>query len=195
MMILRAEEECREMLVVYGQRLLASGLVQGTWGNLSVRLNDEKMLVTPSGLDYERLQPEDMVVVSIKNLKYDRFGNKPTSERGLHAGIYRRRPDAGAVIHTHSTYCSVFAAAKMPLEVENPALAEEVGSIIRVADYARPGTNALSRNTIRALGSGKGCIMAHHGMICCGVDLKQAFHTCSAIEEAARQYIESRIND
>jgi L-fuculose-phosphate aldolase len=183
------------MLVVYGQRLLASGLVQGTWGNLSVRLNDEKMLVTPSGLDYERLQPEDMVVVSIKNLKYDRFGNKPTSERGLHAGIYRRRPDAGAVIHTHSTYCSVFAAAKMPLEVENPALAEEVGSIIRVADYARPGTNALSRNTIRALGSGKGCIMAHHGMICCGVDLKQAFHTCSAIEEAARQYIESRIND
>ncbi len=194
-MILRAEEECREMLVVYGQRLLASGLVQGTWGNLSVRLNDEEMLVTPSGLDYERLQPEDMVVVSIKNLKYDRFGNKPTSERGLHAGIYRRRPDAGAVIHTHSTYCSVFAAAKMPLEVENPALAEEVGSIIRVADYARPGTNALSRNTIRALGSGKGCIMAHHGMICCGVDLKQAFHTCSAIEEAARQYIESRIND
>lgn len=194
-MILRAEEECREMLVVYGQRLLASGLVQGTWGNLSVRLNDEKMLVTPSGLDYERLQPEDMVVVSIKNLKYDRFGNKPTSERGLHAGIYRRRPDAGAVIHTHSTYCSVFAAAKMPLEVENPVLAEEVGSIIRVADYARPGTNALSRNTIRALGSGKGCIMAHHGMICCGVDLKQAFHTCSAIEEAARQYIESRIND
>lgn len=194
-MILRAEEECREMLVVYGQRLLASGLVQGTWGNLSVRLNDEEMLVTPSGLDYERLQPEDMVVVSIKNLKYDRFGNKPTSERGLHAGIYRRRPDAGAVIHTHSTYCSVFAAAKMPLEVENPVLAEEVGSIIRVADYARPGTNALSRNTIRALGSGKGCIMAHHGMICCGVDLKQAFHTCSAIEEAARQYIESRIND
>ncbi len=194
-MILRAEEECREMLVVYGQRLLASGLVQGTWGNLSIRLNDEEMLVTPSGLDYERLQPEDMVVVSIKNLKYDRFGNKPTSERGLHAGIYRRRPDAGAVIHTHSTYCSVFAAAKMPLEVENPALAEEVGSIIRVADYARPGTNALSRNTIRALGSGKGCIMAHHGMICCGVDLKQAFHTCSAIEEAARQYIESRIND
>lgn len=194
-MILRAEEECREMLVVYGQRLLASGLVQGTWGNLSVRLNDEEMLVTPSGLDYERLQPEDMVVVSIKNLKYDRFGNKPTSERGLHAGIYRRRPDAGAVIHTHSTYCSVFAAAKMPLEVENPVLAEEVGSIIRVADYARPGTNALSRNTIRALGSGKGCIMAHHGMICCGVDLKQAFHTCGAIEEAARQYIESRIND
>lgn len=194
-MILRAEEECREMLVVYGQRLLASGLVQGTWGNLSIRLNDEEMLVTPSGLDYERLQPEDMVVVSIKNLKYDRFGNKPTSERGLHAGIYRRRPDAGAVIHTHSTYCSVFAAAKMPLEVENPALAEEVGSIIRVADYARPGTNALSRNTIRALGSGKGCIMAHRGMICCGVDLKQAFHTCSAIEEAARQYIESRIND
>lgn len=194
-MILRAEDECREMLVVYGQRLLASGLVQGTWGNLSVRLNEEKMLVTPSGLDYERLQPEDMVVVSIKNLKYDRFGNRPTSEKSLHAGIYRHRPDVGAVIHTHSTYCCAFAAAKMPLEVENPVLAEEIGSIIRVADYARPGTSALSRNTVRALGNGKGCIMAHHGMVCCGVDLKQTFHICSMIEEAARQYIESRVDD
>ena len=194
-MILRAEDECREMLVVYGQRLLASGLVQGTWGNLSVRLNDEEMLVTPSGLDYERLQPEDMVVVSIKNLKYDRFGNRPTSEKSLHAGIYRHRPDVGAVIHTHSTYCCAFAAAKMPLEVENPVLAEEIGSIIRVADYARPGTSALSRNTVRALGNGKGCIMAHHGMVCCGVDLKQTFHICSMIEEAARQYIESRVDD
>ncbi len=194
-MILRAEDECREMLVVYGQRLLASGLVQGTWGNLSVRLNEEEMLVTPSGLDYERLQPEDMVVVSIKNLKYDRFGNRPTSEKSLHAGIYRHRPDVGAVIHTHSTYCCAFAAAKMPLEVENPVLAEEIGSIIRVADYARPGTSALSRNTVRALGNGKGCIMAHHGMVCCGVDLKQTFHICSMIEEAARQYIESRVDD
>jgi len=194
-MILRAEDECREMLVVYGQRLLASGLVQGTWGNLSVRLNEEEMLVTPSGVDYERLQPEDMVVVSIKNLKYDRFGNRPTSEKSLHAGIYRHRPDVGAVIHTHSTYCCAFAAAKMPLEVENPVLAEEIGSIIRVADYARPGTSALSRNTVRALGNGKGCIMAHHGMVCCGVDLKQTFHICSMIEEAARQYIESRVDD
>ncbi|MCH4006370.1 MAG: class II aldolase/adducin family protein [Eubacterium sp.] len=192
---MRAEDECREMLVVYGQRLLASGLVQGTWGNLSVRLNEEEMLVTPSGLDYERLQPEDMVVVSIKNLKYDRFGNRPTSEKSLHAGIYRHRPDVGAVIHTHSTYCCAFAAAKMPLEVENPVLAEEIGSIIRVADYARPGTSALSRNTVRALGNGKGCIMAHHGMVCCGVDLKQTFHICSMIEEAARQYIESRVDD
>ena len=194
-MILRAEDECREMLVVYGQRLLASGLVQGNWGNLSVRLNEDQMLVTPSGLDYERVKPEDMVVVSIRNLHYDRFGNRPTSEKGLHAGIYRHRPDVGAVIHTHSTYCSVFAAARMPLEVENPRMAEEVGDIIRIADYARPGTNALSRNTIRALGRAKGCIMAHHGMICCGVDLKQTFHICSTIEEAAEQYIESRISD
>lgn len=187
-MILRAEDECREMLVVYGQRLLASGLVQGTWGNLSVRLNEEEMLVTPSGVDYERLQPEDMVVVSIKNLKYDRFGNRPTSEKSLHAGIYRHRPDVGAVIHTHSTYCCAFAAAKMPLEVENPVLAEEIGSIIRVADYARPGTSALSRNTVRALGNGKGCIMAHHGMVCCGVDLKQTFHICSMIEGGETVY-------
>lgn len=191
--MLRAEEECRELLVLYGQRLLAAGLAHSFWGNLSVRMNEEEMLVTPYGVDFAKMRPEDMVRMSIRSLKFDRFGNKPTTERGLHAAIYRKREDVGAVIHTHPTYCSVFAAAGMPLEVENPLLADEIGNIIHISEYARPGTNAMARNTVLALGSGKGCIMAHHGMICCGADLKEAFHVCGAMEEAARQYVESRL--
>ncbi len=117
------EEGLREMLVEYGKMLVASGLVQGTWGNLSVRLDGEHMLVTPSGLDYMRLAPADMVKVKIKTLEYE--GDlKPTSEKGLHAAIYRNRPDVRAIIHTHSKYCSVFAAAHKDLPVpeqENPA--------------------------------------------------------------------------
>ena len=90
-MILRDETQGRELLVEYGRRLLADGLVQGTWGNISVRLDDQYMICTPSGLDYDRVGPEDMVLVDFHTLKYE--GNrKPTSEKGLHAGIYDMRP-------------------------------------------------------------------------------------------------------
>ena len=86
---------------------METGLVQGTWGNLSIRLDDKYMLVTPSGLDYTRLTPADMVKVNISTLAYE-GSLKPTSEKGLHAEVYKQRPDAGAVIHTHSKYCCVF---------------------------------------------------------------------------------------
>ena len=108
------EARLRQMLVDYGNRLVACGLVQGTWGNISVRLDDRYMLATPSGLDYSRLTPEDMVKVDIETLKYE--GDlKPTSEKGLHAAVYQRRPEIGAVIHTHAKYCCVFAAANQDM--------------------------------------------------------------------------------
>lgn len=95
----------------YGKQLVTSGLVQGTWGNLSVRLDDTYMLVTPSGLDYARLTPADMVKVNMRTLAYE--GDlKPTSEKSLHAAIYHNRPDIGGIIHTHAKYCCVYAAAR-----------------------------------------------------------------------------------
>ena len=142
-MIRKDEGRFRELLVEYGKKLLADGLVQGTWGNLSVRLDDRYMLATPSGLDYERLTPEDMVPVDCSDLTYD-GPRKPTSEKGLHAGIYLQHEDAGAVIHTHSKYCCIFAAANMPLPVEDPALAAELGEFIRI-DAAAEGSRGRIR--------------------------------------------------
>lgn len=104
------EKYLREALVRCGKALVEKGLVQGTWGNISVRLDEKYMLTTPSGLDYMRLTPDDMVKVDIDTLKYE-GDKKPTSEKGLHGAIYKNREDIGAVIHTHSKYCSVFAAA------------------------------------------------------------------------------------
>ena len=102
------EQELRQALVDYGNALVACGLVQGTWGNLSVRLDEKYMLTTPSGLDYTRLTADDMVKVNLETLKYE-GDKKPTSEKGLHAAIYLNRPEIGAVIHTHAKYSSVFA--------------------------------------------------------------------------------------
>ena len=186
------ERELREQLVRYGNMLVSTGLVQGTWGNLSVMLDRENMLCTPSGLDYSRLEPEDMVRVNIRTLKAEGL-HKPTSEKGMHAGIYRKYPEANAVIHTHSKYCSIFAAGEMPLQVESKEKIEQIGEIISVSRYALAGTGGITRSAVKAIGGNPGCILAHHGMIAKGSDLEEAFRNVCLIEEAAEEYINKRL--
>ena len=183
------EREMREKLVDYGKRLVAAGLVQGTWGNLSMRLDEGHMLATPSGLDYNRLEPSDMVKVDIRTMEHE-GDQKPTSEKGLHGGIYEKRPEIGAVIHTHSKYCSIFAAAGRSVPVVKPELKEVFGSRVPIAQYALPGTKALKKNTLQAIGNNYGCIMTAHGMICCGRTMEEAFDHCLKLEECCRLYIE-----
>ena len=179
------------MLVDYGNRLVACGLVQGTWGNISVRLDDRYMLATPSGLDYSRLAPEDMVKVDIETLKYE--GDlKPTSEKGLHAAVYQRRPEIGAVIHTHAKYCCVFAAANQDMPIEDREGQKIFGTSVKLAGYGLPGSKALMKHTANALGDNFGCIMANHGMLACGSDLEKAFNNCQMLEQCAETYINRR---
>lgn len=177
------EETLRAQLVDYGKQLVASGLVQGTWGNLSARLDDTYMLVTPSGLDYARLTPADMVKVNMRTLEYE-GGLKPTSEKSLHAAIYQNRPDIGGIIHTHSKYCCVYAAARRDLPI--PADRQTAfQSPIKLAPYAPPGSKSLTKNTAAAVGDNYGAIMAGHGMIACGRDLTAAFQNCKQLEAIA----------
>ena len=179
------EWELREKLCEYGKKLVATGLVQGTWGNLSIRLDDTYMLVTPSGLDYTRLTPADMVKVNISTLEYE-GSLKPTSEKGLHAEVYIQRPDVGAVIHTHSKYCCVFAAAERPMRINDPEMQKIFGTQVELAAYALPGTKKLMKNTVKALGQNFGCIMSHHGMAACGADIETAFDNCVKLEECGK---------
>ena len=203
----------RQQLADYGRKLVSCGLVQGTWGNLSVRLDDESMLVTPSGIDYEALSAGDMVKVNIRTLEYE--GQlKPTSEKGLHAKVYQDRPEIGGVIHTHSKYCSVYAAARKDLPIpadtaSAQAVATSAGKSaceasgiatdksdfksaggflnpVCLAKYALPGTKALIKNTAAALGANYGGIMSNHGMIACGDTLPAAFENCVRLEELAK---------
>ncbi len=182
------EQELRLSLVDYGVRLVEAGLVQGTWGNLSVRLDQKYMLVTPSGLDYLSLTPDDIVKVDIVTLAYE-GGVKPTSEKALHQQIYLAKPEAAAIIHTHSDCCSVLAAAHAAL----PAAAEELKALakgdIAVAKYALPGTNALAKNTVLAMGNANAALMAHHGAVACGDSLEKAYLCCLLMEQAAESYI------
>jgi len=189
-----AEAEARQKLVDCGNKMVETGLVQGTWGNLSIRLDERFMLVTPSGLDYSRLTAEDMVKVDLGTMACE-GSLKPTSEKGLHAEIYRRRPDIGAVVHTHSRYCSIFAAAHADLDLSGAS--EDVrrifGLSVRTAKYAKAGTDKLARFTADAMGSGVAAFMANHGMTVCGSNMDEAFANAQLLEKAAEDWIESRL--
>lgn len=188
------EQKLRETLAAYGKKVVEAGLVQGTFGNLSLRLDDQFMLVTPSGLDYHRLTAADMVKVDITSLAYE--GNlKPTSEKGIHGGVYGKRPDVGAIIHTHSKYCAVFAAARKDVPIETEEAQKTFGNVVKLGGYALPATKKLWANTISALGENKGCIMANHGMLCVGATMEEAFENCCKLENYCRQYINSRYED
>lgn len=185
------ETQLRQMLVDYGNRLVECGLVQGTWGNISVRLDEKYMLATPSGLDYSRLTAEDMVKVDIATLNYE-GDKKPTSEKELHAAVYQRRPEIGAVIHTHAKYCCVFAAANQDMPIEDQEAQQVFGTSVKLAGYGLPGSKKLAKNTVDALGDNFGCIMANHGMLTCGSDLETAFKNCQMLEQCAETYVNRR---
>lgn len=178
------ERSIREGIVTYGKRLQDEGLLQGTWGNLAVRLDGQYMLCTPSGLDYRTLTPEDIVKVELTTLNYGKQ-RKPTSEKRMHRDIFEARADVGAVIHTHAKHCGVFAAARKSICCIEGEMQRIIGDEMRCAGHALPSTKKLSNVALKALGNRNGCLLMNHGVICCGADLEGAYLACKASEEAA----------
>ena len=182
------ERSIREGIVAYGKRLQDEGLLQGTWGNLAVRLDETYMLCTPSGLDYRLLKPEDIVKVELKTLDYG-TQRKPTSEKRMHRDIFEARADVGAVIHTHAKHCGVFAAARKSICCIEGEMRRIIGDEMHCAGHALPSTKKLSRVALKALGNRNGCLLMNHGVICCGAHLEGAYLACKASEEAAGQQL------
>lgn len=170
----------RSRLVAAGQRLLAEGLVARSWGNLSLRIDDRTMAITPSGIPWNDLTEDQIVMV---DLETDAWTGpwKPSGERKVHREIYRRRPDVQAVVHTHQNAASVCAAARVPVALGSDTIA--------CAPYALPGTKALTRGTVAALGVGPAVLMANHGVFTVGADLDQAFDRIRALEAACADLI------
>ena len=173
------EKEVRQAVKDAGVKLLESNLVQGTWGNISIRLDDKKMVVTPSAMDYIRMRPEDTVVVDIETLEYD-SPIKPTSEKKIHAAIYRDRPEIGAVIHSHPLWS---------LSEEHKKLLG--GDSVRAGAYGLPGTKKLTNGAVEAIKGRNACFLSNHGIVVCAETIEGAFDVCKAMEENSRAYIES----
>ncbi|MDE6869411.1 MAG: class II aldolase/adducin family protein, partial [Clostridia bacterium] len=168
------EVELRQVIKDSGVGLLAENLVQGTWGNTAVRLDKDYMLVTPTGLDYIALTPEDMPVVQISDPSIWAHGKKPTSERKIHAAILQARDEINATIHSHPIFCSVLASARIELPVMSEEMQNLVGGSCRVGAYGLPGTKKLKQGTVEAMHGRTACFMANHGVFCAGKDMAEA---------------------
>ena len=173
-----------------GKRLLRENLVSGTWGNLSMRIDDQNMVITPSGKPYESLSSDDMVLVNYRTLAWS--GEiKPSSELKLHAAVYIGRKDINAVIHTHQANASTVAAARREVPPILDDMAQIIGPSVRVADYALPNTEKIVRKTLKALNGRNAALMANHGAVCIGRDMEEAFVVCQVLEKACRAFIEA----
>lgn len=186
--LLIPEEErlLREEMAALGRRLVRENLVQGTWGNFSVRLDDTHMLCTPSGLDYEYLTPDDMVRVNLETLEYE--GRlKPTSEKAFHANLFKKHGDILCVIHTHPFAGSVFAGAHCPVRPNGEEEKRKLGGEVAVAAYGFPGSGRLAENVVAAIGKNRACIMENHGVLVCGESLTDAYEKCRLLEDCAEK--------
>lgn len=168
------------------------GLVSGAAGNVSMRIRDpggrEFVAITPSGKAYEALEVDDIVVIDFKGQRVE--GElKASIENPMHISIYQARKKVNAIVHSHPVYCSVVAVTGQ----EIPPLIDEqvtcIGGEIKVAPYALPGSPELAANAISALGPRNAVILANHGAIAVGRDLKEALTLSELMERAVQIYL------
>jgi len=164
----------------------ASGLNQGTSGNISVR-HGLGMLITPSALPYDRMHVDDIVWMGFD--ERIRGARKPSTEWRFHLDILRARPEAGAVVHAHPTACTTLAIMGRDIPPIHYMIAAAGGRDIRCAPYATFGTVELSANALAALEGRRACLLAHHGMIAVGGTLDKAMWLATEVETLARQYL------
>jgi L-fuculose-phosphate aldolase len=182
----------KKQVIEAAQEMERKGLVVGTAGNISLRIKDpggrELLAITPTGRYYSSLKVDDIVVVDFAGQKVE--GElKPTIETVMHIEVQKARKKVNAVVHTHPPFCSAVAVARMDI----PPLIDEqviyIGGEIKVAEYALPGTPELAKNVVAALGPRNAVILANHGLLAVGRDMREALTFCELAEELARIYI------
>ena len=175
----------RAELLAIAQELATLGLNKGTSGNVSVR-HEDGFLITPSGMDVTEMQTSSMVMMSMDGTPQST--GKPSSEWRFHRDIYQAKPHVGAVIHTHSMFATTLACLQKDIPPFHYMIAMAGGDNIHCAPYALFGTQALSDGAIAALEDRKACLLANHGMIATGRDLKQALAITQEVETLCEQY-------
>jgi L-fuculose-phosphate aldolase len=182
------ELKLREEIIAQARWMNASGLNQGTSGNISARYGD-RMLITPSATPYDAMEPEMIASMPIEG-DYGSWDGplKPSTEWRFHLDIMKAKPEVGAVVHTHSTYATVLAIAGKSIPACHYMIAAFGGMEIRCAPYATFGTKELSVHAIKALEGRTGCLLANHGMIATGATLAKAMWLAVELETIAKQY-------
>lgn len=180
------DEKKISLLLEAGREMQKRNLTVETWGNLSIRDGDH-ICITPSGMPYDQLTPEDVVVLNMDGSVYA-GKRKPSVESLMHLLIYQNREDVSAIMHTHPVESAVFAVLRRPIPVITDEMAQAIGGTVEVTDYALPGSRELAENTVKALGSRQACLLANHGAVCVGRDFRECFKTAEVLESSAAIY-------
>jgi L-fuculose-phosphate aldolase len=176
----------RSEIVAVGQRMSSSGLSPGKSGNLSVRV-DGGMLITPTGIPYTEMRAADIVEVRADG-RVQPGQRVASSEWRIHLAVYKARPDAGAIVHTHSLNATALSCLHRGIPAFHYMVAEFGGEKVACAPYATYGSEDLARFAVKALGPRNACLLANHGSIALGDSVRQAYDRAAALEALAAQY-------
>jgi L-fuculose-phosphate aldolase len=177
--------DLREAIVSAARAMGTLGLNRGAAGNLSARWN-EGFLVTPTGLPYDEMQPGDVVPMAMDGSWH--CARKPSSEWRFHRDLYAARPEAGAVVHAHAPFATALACLRADIPPFHYMIARFGGSTVRCAAYATFGTQELSDAALAALDDRCGCLLANHGLLVFGRDLRHALDLAVEFESLCEQY-------
>lgn len=179
-------ENLREEVYRLHLELPKNNLVAWTSGNLSARDSETGLVVIkPSGILYEELTPNHMVVVDLDG-RIVEGDLKPSSDTVTHLYIYRHRSDVGGVVHTHSTFATAFAAVGRPIPPYLTAICDEFGGSIPLGEFAFIGGEEIGREVVRSIGDSKAILMKHHGVFTIGETAKAALKAAVIVEDVAR---------
>lgn len=186
-----SHDDVRHDVWVHARKMWEAGLVVGSAGNLSRRIDERTVAITPTSIAYEVLQEEQVTIMELMTGRTVDSMHPPSYEWPMHAFIYRARPEVKAIVHTHAPFVTTLSVLRKPL----PPIIDEMmlyfGGEISVTEYAFTGTEDVGLNVTAALGDRTGVILANHGNVCVGRDLGQALHVAITMESCARVYVQA----
>ena len=180
-----SELNVKESLLATAKEMISCGLVEGTAGNVSARLPNGNVVLTPASTDYDTMTVADLVVTDIDGNIVE-GERKPTTEMSLHLACLRKYSDIGAVMHCHAMYATMFAIVQQPI----PCVIEEfdvyVGGDVPIADYKMTGSEELAEEVSKWVKDRGAVLMANHGLLCVGKDAQDALKVAKLVERTAK---------
>ncbi|MCT4594316.1 MAG: L-fuculose-phosphate aldolase [Anaeromicrobium sp.] len=185
-------EKERQLIVEYGKKLITSNLTKGTGGNISIFMRNEKLMaITPSGIDYFKMKPEDVLIMDLNGNVID--GHKrPSSEYSMHKIFYEKREDINSVVHVHSTYSTTLSCMNWDLPAVHYLVAISGGKNVRCSSYETFGTDGLAISAFEGMKDRYAVFLANHGLLTGAKDLPNAFNKAEEIEFCAEIYCRTK---
>ena len=185
-----SEEALRREIIDFGLRCYRSGFVTETEGNLSIRVSEDRFLVTPSHVPYESRQLEDVVLLDGEG-EVIQGERRPTSETRMHLGVFKARSDVNAIVHAHPLYCTMLAVMGEPLRPILDEMLPYLGGVIEVTNFAPSGSAEIAAECVKSLGNRAAVLLANHGNLCVGKNMSRAFQTAKYVEKYAQIYLQA----